>query len=130
MIVTPARRRPGDLFPARRPYRTGRLQASHLHNLYYEEVGNPEGKPIVFLHGGPGAGTTPTYRRYFDPRRWRVILFDQRGCGKSTPFAELRENTTLDLVADIERLREHLGIRRWVVFVGSWGSTLALAYAQ
>lgn len=128
--MTAARRRVGDLFPALRPYRTGRLQVSRLHNLYYEEVGNPAGKPIVFLHGGPGGGITPKHRRYFDPRRWRVILFDQRGCGKSTPFAELRANTTWDLVADIEKLREHLGIRRWVVFGGSWGSTLALAYAE
>ena len=128
--MTAARRRVGDLFPALRPYRTGRLQVSRLHNLYYEESGNPAGKPIVFLHGGPGGGITPKHRRYFGPRLWRVVLFDQRGCGKSTPFAELRENTTWDLVADIERLREHLGIRRWVVFGGSWGSTLALAYAQ
>ena len=106
------------------------LPVSSLHTLYYEEAGNPEGKPIVFLHGGPGAGTTAKHRRYFDPRRWRVILFHQRGCGRSTPHAELRENTTWDLVADVERLREHLGIRRWVVFGGSWGSTLALAYAE
>jgi proline iminopeptidase len=118
------------LFPARRAYRTGRLKVSRLHTLYFEESGNSEGKPLVFLHGGPGAGTQPKHRRYFDRNVWRTVLFDQRGCGRSTPFAELRENTTWDLVADIERLREHLGIDRWVVFGGSWGSTLALAYAQ
>ena len=131
-MKTASRRRAtrGELFPARRPYRTGRLKVSALHTLYYEENGRPEGAPLVFLHGGPGAGTRPYHRRYFDPRLWRAVLFDQRGCGRSTPFSELRENTTWDLVADIERLREHLGIERWVVFGGSWGSTLALAYAQ
>jgi proline iminopeptidase len=103
---------------------------SPLHTLYFEECGNPKGKPIVFLHGGPGGGISPELRRYFHPRKWRVVLFDQRGCGKSTPRAELRENTTWDLVSDIERLREHLGIDRWVVFGGSWGSTLALAYSE
>src|SRR5262245_42753646 len=118
------------LFPARQPYRTGHLKVSRLHTIYFEESGNPRGKPLVFLHGGPGAGTKPKHRRYFDPKLWRAVMFDQRGCGRSTPFAELRENTTWDLVADIERLREHLGIERWVVFGGSWGSTLALAYAQ
>src|SRR6185295_17700655 len=123
-------RQSGDLFPLREPYRTGRLKVSKLHTLYYEEYGNPRGKPLVFLHGGPGAGCRPKHRRYFDPRRWRVVLFDQRGCGRSRPHAELRENTTWDLVADIEKLREHLGIERWAVFGGSWGSTLALAYAE
>jgi proline iminopeptidase len=118
------------LFPLRRPYRTGRLKVSRLHTLYYELSGNPDGKPLVFLHGGPGAGTRPKHRRYFNPRTWQVVLFDQRGCGRSTPHAELRENTTWDLVADIERLRESLRIDRWVVFGGSWGSTLALAYAE
>jgi proline iminopeptidase len=118
------------LFPARNPYRTGRLRVSPLHTIYFEECGNPRGKPVVFLHGGPGGGTNPTQRRYFDPRKWRVVLFDQRGCGKSTPHAELRENTTWDLVEDTEKLRRHLGIDRWVVFGGSWGSTLALAYAE
>lgn len=118
-----------ELHPPIEPYNTGFLQVSDLHTLYYEEVGNPEGKPVVFLHGGPGAGITPDYRRYFDARKWRVVLFDQRGCGQSTPFAELRENTTWDLVADIERLRGHLGIERWAVFGGSWGSTLSLSYA-
>ncbi|ALG68845.1 prolyl aminopeptidase [Beggiatoa leptomitoformis] len=119
-----------DLYPPIEPYQTGRLAVSDLHTLYYEEVGNPAGVPIVFLHGGPGGGIEPIYRRFFDPSRWRIILFDQRGSGKSTPHAELRENTTWDLVADIERLREHLHIERWTIFGGSWGSTLALAYSQ
>ncbi|MDY6937759.1 MAG: prolyl aminopeptidase [Cyanobacteriota bacterium] len=118
------------LYPSIEPYRTGTLQVSDLHTIYYEEVGNPEGKPVVFLHGGPGGGSIPTYRQFFDPEKWRVVLFDQRGCGRSTPHAELRENTTWDLVADIEKLREHLGIEKWVVFGGSWGSTLSLTYAQ
>jgi proline iminopeptidase len=118
------------LFAARRPYRTGRLRVSSLHTIHFEECGNPRGKPIVFLHGGPGGGVSPIHRRYFDPRKWRIVLFDQRGCGKSTPHAELRENTTWDLVADAEKLRRHLGIDRWFVFGGSWGSTLALAYAE
>jgi proline iminopeptidase len=118
------------LYPPIEPFRTGTLKVSDLHTLYYEEVGSAEGRPAVFLHGGPGGGLDDDYRRYFDPSRWRVVLFDQRGCGKSTPHAELRENTTWTLVADIERLRESLGIERWVVFGGSWGSTLALAYAE
>ena len=122
--------RAADPPPPGEPYRTGKLAVSKLHTLYFEEYGNPTGKPIVFLHGGPGGGIHPKHRGYFDPRRWRVVLFDQRGCGRSKPHAELRENTTWDLVADIERLRRHLGIERWVVFGGSWGSTLALAYAQ
>jgi proline iminopeptidase len=122
--------RGGGLYPPSRPYDQSRLRVSALHELYYEQSGNPEGKPVVFLHGGPGAGTTPTMRRFFDPRRYRIVLFDQRGCGASTPHAELRENTTWDLVGDIEQLRSHLGIERWLVFGGSWGSTLALAYAE
>lgn len=119
-----------DLYPPLEPYRTGTLAVSSLHTLYFEESGNPEGKPVVFLHGGPGGGTLPSHRQYFDPQRWRIILFDQRGCGRSTPHAELRENTTWDLVSDIETLRSHLGIDRWTVFGGSWGSTLALTYSQ
>ena len=119
-----------QLYPPVEPYNKGTLAVSQLHTLYYEEVGNPQGKPVVFLHGGPGGGIVPIYRQFFDPQRWRIVLFDQRGCGKSTPHAELRENTTWDLVADIEKLRSHLDISRWTVFGGSWGSTLALAYAQ
>ena len=125
--MVPTRR---ALYPEIEPFNTGSLQVSGLHCIYYEESGNPEGKPVVFLHGGPGGGTDPKMRRFFDPEAYRIVLFDQRGCGKSTPFAELRENTTWDLVADIEKLRVHLGIERWQVFGGSWGSTLALAYAQ
>ncbi|MGH9872764.1 MAG: prolyl aminopeptidase [Pyrinomonadaceae bacterium] len=112
------------------PFDTGRLRVSPVHELYYEQCGNPQGKPAVFLHGGPGGGISPEYRRYFDPNIYRVVLFDQRGSGKSTPHASIEENTTWDLVADIERLREHLNIRHWQVFGGSWGSTLALAYAE
>ncbi|MCM1983293.1 prolyl aminopeptidase [Lyngbya confervoides] len=119
-----------SLYPPLEPYNTGYLQVSDLHTLYYEQVGNPQGKPAIFLHGGPGGGIDPSYRQYFDPGPWRLVLMDQRGCGNSTPHAELRENTTWDLVADIERLRAHLHIDRWAVFGGSWGSTLALAYAQ
>jgi len=118
------------LYPPITPYHRGRLRVSALHDLYFEESGNPRGKPVVFLHGGPGGGTSPAMRRFFNPRRYRIVLFDQRGCGKSRPHASLVANTTWDLVADIERLREHLQIRRWQVFGGSWGSTLALAYAQ
>ncbi len=118
------------LYPPIEPFDTGSLGVSPLHTIHYEQVGNPDGKKVVFLHGGPGGGIEPDYRRFFDPARWHVTLFDQRGCGQSTPFAELRENTTWDLVADIERLREHLGIEKWFVFGGSWGSTLALAWAE
>ncbi|WP_328805122.1 prolyl aminopeptidase [Stappia albiluteola] len=118
------------LFPEIAPHRTGRLKVSSIHELYWEESGNPEGKPVVILHGGPGGGSNPAMRRFHDPERYRIVLFDQRGCGRSTPHAELAENTTWDLVADIERLRTHLGIERWQVFGGSWGSALALAYAQ
>ena len=118
------------LYPEIEAFDSGMLKVSELHTLYYEQSGNPDGKPVVFLHGGPGGGTNDKCRRFFDPQAYRIILFDQRGCGKSTPHAELADNTTWDLVADIERLREHLGIERWQVFGGSWGSTLALAYAQ
>ena len=119
-----------SLYPEIVPVRSGRLKVSDLHELYYEECGSPSGKPVVMLHGGPGGGVTPIMRRYHDPRLYRIVLFDQRGCGRSTPHASLEENTTWDLVDDIERLRIHLGIERWQVFGGSWGSTLALAYAQ
>ncbi len=118
------------LYPEIEPFDTGMLKVSELHTLYYEQSGNANGKPVVFLHGGPGGGTNPKCRRFFDPAVYRIVLFDQRGCGKSTPHAELTDNTTWDLVADIERVREHLGIDRWQVFGGSWGSTLSLAYAQ
>jgi proline iminopeptidase len=106
------------------------LRVSPLHEIYWEESGNPDGKPVVFLHGGPGGGTNPRMRQFFNPRRYRIVLFDQRGCGRSRPHASLVDNTTWHLVADIEKLREFLGIDRWQVFGGSWGSTLALAYAQ
>lgn len=119
-----------ELYPEIEPYRTERFPVSDRHTLYLEECGSPNGVPVVFLHGGPGAGLQPYHRRFFDPTRFRVVLFDQRDAGKSTPFADLDDNTTQDLVADIERIREHLGIDRWVVFGGSWGSTLALAYAE
>jgi proline iminopeptidase len=118
------------LYPAIKPRVTGFLKVSDLHQVYWEESGNPKGKPVVFLHGGPGGGTDPKMRRFFDPRRYRIVLFDQRGCGKSLPHASLFENTTWDLVADMEKLRTHLSIERWLVFGGSWGSTLALAYSQ
>ena len=119
-----------SLYPPIEPYRQGMLPVSDIHTIYFEETGRPDGKPVVFLHGGPGGGSVPSYRQYFDPKRWRIIIFDQRGCGKSTPHAELAENTTWDLVDDIEKLRSHLGIESWTVFGGSWGSTLSLAYAQ
>ena len=119
-----------SLYPEIEPYDSGFLKVSELHTLYYEQSGNPNGKPVVFLHGGPGGGTNPKCRRFFDPAVYRIVLFDQRGCGKSTPHAELTDNTTWHLVSDIERLREHLGITQWQVFGGSWGSTLSLAYAQ
>jgi proline iminopeptidase len=123
----PARR---TLYPEIDPYKSTRLRVSERHELHVEESGNRNGKPVVFLHGGPGGGTEPKHRRFFDPEKYRIVLFDQRGCGKSTPHASLEENTTWDLVSDIEKLREHLGIDSWQVFGGSWGSTLALAYAQ
>ena len=112
------------------PFDRGRLRVSAVHELYYEQCGNPKGKPVVFLHGGPGAGLVPDYRRFFDPEAYRVILFDQRGSGQSVPHASLDDNTTWHLVQDIEQLREHFGVDQWLVFGGSWGSTLALAYAE
>ncbi|MBL8954567.1 MAG: prolyl aminopeptidase [Myxococcaceae bacterium] len=117
-------------YPPLEPYFVGRLAVGDGHELYFEESGNPKGKPVVFVHGGPGSGTEPRQRRFFDPKHYRIVLFDQRGCGKSTPFASLENNTTWHLVADLEKLREHLGIEKWQVFGGSWGSTLALAYAE
>ena len=119
-----------DLFPPVEPNRSGTLRLDGLHGMYWEESGNPRGVPVLFLHGGPGAGCTPAYRRFFDPYVYRIVLFDQRGAGRSTPAAETRDNTTAHLVGDIERLREHLGVRRWLLFGGSWGSTLALAYGE
>ena len=120
----------GELFPPIEPYKVGRLKVSEIHTLYWEQNGNPEGTPVVFLHGGPGAGASPTHRRFFDPAHYRVVVFDQRGAGRSTPLGETRENDLDRLVGDLETLRESLGIHRWLVFGGSWGSTLALAYAQ
>jgi proline iminopeptidase len=118
------------LYPPLQPYNCGRLRVSALHEIYFEECGNPQGKPAVVLHGGPGGGISKFLHQMHDPAAYRIILFDQRGCGQSTPHAELAENTTWDLVADMESLRQHLGIGRWQVLGGSWGSTLALTYAQ
>jgi proline iminopeptidase len=118
------------LYPHIEPYRTGRLAVSSVHEIYFEECGNPAGKPVLMIHGGPGGGSNPTMRRYHDPERYRIILFDQRGCGRSKPHASIEENTTWHLVADMEALRAHLGIERWQLCGGSWGSTLALAYAE
>jgi proline iminopeptidase len=118
------------LYPPLVPNRTGRLALDRLHTMYWEECGNPRGVPVVFLHGGPGGGIAPDHRRYFDPSFYRIILYDQRGSGQSTPLGELTDNTTDHLVADLERLRVHLGSEKWLVFGGSWGSTLALAYAE
>jgi proline iminopeptidase len=118
------------LYPEIAPYQTGTLRVDDRHVLYWEQCGNPDGKPVVVLHGGPGAGCSDNMRRFHDPAKYRIVLFDQRGAGRSTPHADLVDNTTWDLVADIEKLRAHLGIDRWQVFGGSWGSTLALAYAQ
>ena len=119
-----------DLYPRIEPYRHFHLQVDELHSLYVELCGNPRGLPVVFLHGGPGAGCEPHHRRYFDPQRYHIILFDQRGCGRSSPHAELARNTTWDLVADMELIRRQLGLEQWMLFGGSWGSTLALAYAE
>ncbi len=118
------------LYPPVEPNRSGHLAVGNGHEIYWEECGNPKGKPVVFLHGGPGAGCDERARRFFDPARYRIFLFDQRGCGRSRPHASLEHNTTWDLVADIERLRELAGVERWQAFGGSWGSTLALAYAE
>lgn len=118
-----------EFYPNIEPYKKEKLKVSDIHTLNVEQVGNPKGFPVIFLHGGPGGGISPDHRRYFDPKFYRIILFDQRGCGESTPHAELKENTTWDLVNDIEKIRSHLEVDRWLVFGGSWGSTLALAYA-
>lgn len=118
------------LYPALKPYNSGLLRVDDTHEIYYEECGNPKGKPAVFLHGGPGGGCDDRARSFFDPDAYRIVLFDQRGCGRSKPHASLVDNTTWHLVEDMEKLRRHLGIERWLVFGGSWGSTLALAYSQ
>ena len=118
-----------SLYPELEPYQSGCLDVSNLHRIYYEQCGNPAGMPVVFLHGGPGSGCNPMQRRFFDPAFYRIILFDQRGCGRSEPLGEIQHNTTQDLVSDIETIRNHLGIGNWLVFGGSWGSTLALVYA-
>lgn len=122
--------RPPQPYPPIEPHRSGMLQVDAVHSLYWEESGNPHGIPVVLLHGGPGSGTVPRHRQFFDPAYYRIVLFDQRGAGRSTPPAECRDNTTPLLVADMETLRTHLGIESWIVFGGSWGSTLTLAYAQ
>jgi proline iminopeptidase len=119
-----------DLFPPIEPYRTGTLRLDARHTMYWEQSGNPRGVPALFLHGGPGAGATPVHRRFFDPEYWRIVIFDQRGAGRSTPLGEIADNTPAHLVADIEHLRSALGIDKWLVFGGSWGSTLALHYAE
>ena len=128
MDTSPATRR--ELYPPLEPFRSGMLPLDGIHTLYWEQSGNPDGVPVLFLHGGPGAGSAPNHRRFFDPAHYNIVVFDQRGAGRSTPLGELRENTTPLLIADIERLRAHLGIARWIVFGGSWGSTLALAYGE
>ncbi|MDQ1310892.1 MAG: proline iminopeptidase, partial [Pseudomonadota bacterium] len=118
------------LYPELEPYDSGYLRVSPTHEIYYEQCGHPRGRPAVFVHGGPGAGAGTQARQFFDPQRYRIVVFDQRGCGRSRPHASLEDNTTWHLVADMEQLRTLLGIERWLVFGGSWGSTLALAYAQ
>jgi proline iminopeptidase len=118
------------LYPEIQPYHTFFLETGSKHSVYVELSGNPDGMPVIFLHGGPCSGTKPDHRRFFNPERYRIILFDQRGCGQSLPFGELEDNTTEDLIADMERIREQLGIDRWLVFGGSWGAALALLYAQ
>lgn len=118
-----------SLYPEIEAFHTETLKVSPIHEIYVEQCGNPDGQPIIFVHGGPGGGVSAKQRRFFDPNHYRIILFDQRGAGKSTPSAELEGNTTWDLVNDMEMIRKHLGIRKWLVFGGSWGSTLALAYA-
>ena len=118
-----------DLYPETEPYETGILKVSAIHKLYWEQSGNPDGVPALFLHGGPGSGATPAHRRFFDPAHYRIIIVDQRGAGRSLPLGAIEDNTTPNLVGDLEKLRNHLGVDRWLVFGGSWGSSLALAYA-
>lgn len=118
------------LYPTIAPYKSHRLKVSDLHTVHVEECGNPQGQPALFVHGGPGGGCASWHRQFFDPQRYRIVLFDQRGCGRSTLHSELRQNTTWDLVADMETIRQTLGIERWLMFGGSWGSTLSLAYAE
>ncbi len=129
-MPAPDTARRADLYPPLEPHASGTMAVDARHRIYWEESGNPEGIPVVFLHGGPGAGATPAHRRFFDPIAYRIVIFDQRGSGRSTPHGDLTDNTTGHLVADMEMLRRARGIERWVVFGGSWGSTLALAYAQ
>jgi proline iminopeptidase len=119
-----------DFYPPIEPYRTGMLSLDALHTMYFEESGNPNGVPVLFLHGGPGSGASPSHRQFFDPAFYRIVIFDQRGAGRSTPLGEVKDNSTQHLIGDIETLRTHLQIERWAVFGGSWGSTLALAYAE
>lgn len=121
---------PADLFPAIEPTRHGMLEVDARHALYWEEAGNPDGIPVIFVHGGPGAGASPVHRRFFDPKAYRILVFDQRGAGRSTPYGDITDNTTDHLIADMEALRRHFGVERWLVFGGSWGATLAVAYAQ
>ncbi len=128
--ATRALSRDDFLYPVLDPSRSGRLKLDALHTMYWEESGNPRGVPVVFIHGGPGGGSSPDHRRYYDPRFYRIIVYDQRGAGQSTPLGEIRENTTPHLIADLEHLRAHLAVDQWLVFGGSWGSTLALAYAE
>ena len=119
-----------DFYPSLEPYQSAMLPLDAIHTMYYEQSGNPRGVPVVFLHGGPGSGASASHRQFFDPAFYRIVIFDQRGAGRSTPLGELRDNTTPHLITDMETLRKHLGIERWMVFGGSWGSTLALAYAE
>ncbi len=121
-------RLPRDFFPRIEPFAQGLLDLDGRHHMFWEQSGNPNGMPVLFLHGGPGAGASPAHRRFFDPAFWRIVIFDQRGAGRSAPYAEIRDNTTQNLIDDIERLRRHLGIERWLVFGGSWGALLAMAY--
>lgn len=123
-------RNKAEFYPAIEPFQTGRLPLDTIHTMYFEQSGNPAGVPVVFLHGGPGSGASPSHRQFFDPAFYRIVIFDQRGAGRSTPLGELRDNSTPHLIDDMETLRNHLGIERWMVFGGSWGSTLALAYAE